>query len=267
MAQYMMGFLGAGNMGGALAVAACKGVSPAQVILADPLRGGNLAAELGCAHADAKTVAAQAQYVFLGVKPQMMQALLDEIAPVLSARRDRFVLVSMAAGLAMEKLSTMLGGRFPMIRIMPNTAAAVGAGMILYDCNGLVTTEDTASFVEAMAQAGRFDRLSEHLIDAGSCVSGCGPAFVDLFMEALADGGVACGLPRDKALLYAEQMVLGAAKLALESGEHPARLKDMVCSPGGSTIQGVRVLEKGGMRSALIEAVAAAYEKTLDLGK
>ena len=118
-----------------------------------------------------------------------------------------------------------------------------------------------------MSAAGILDELGEHLIDAGSAVSGCGPAFVDLFIEALADGGVECGLPRDKALLYAAQMVMGSAKLVLESGEHPGTLKDRVCSPGGSTIVGVHALENGAMRSAVINAVVSAYEKTVDLGK
>ena len=111
------------------------------------------------------------------------------------------------------------------------------------------------------------DRLPEHLIDAGSALSGCGPAFVSLFVEALADGAVACGLPRAKALTYAEQTLLGTAKYLLESGEHPGKLKDSVCSPGGSTIEGVLALEQGGFRSAAADAVVAAYGKTKELGK
>ena len=116
-----------------------------------------------------------------------------------------------------------------------------------------------------MSGAGRFSRLEERLIDAGSAVSGCGPAFVDLFIEALADGGVACGLPRQKALEFAAQMTAGAALLVLESGRHPGELKDAVCSPGGTTIQGVRALERFGFRGAVMEAVAAAYEKNFQL--
>ena len=116
-----------------------------------------------------------------------------------------------------------------------------------------------------MAGAGRFSSLRERLIDAGSAVAGCGPAFVDLFIEALADGGVACGLPRAQAQTFAAQMVAGSARLALESGQHPGVLKDAVCSPGGTTIQGVRALEAGGFRSAVMEAVIAAYEKNGDL--
>ena len=134
-----------------------------------------------------------------------------------------------------------------MIRIMPNTPASVGEGMIQY-CSSNVTAEEEEAFCRLMAPAGRLDPVPESLMDAASCVSGCGPAWVYQFIEALADGGVACGLPRVKAQEYAAQMVLGSAKMVLESGKHPGELKDAVCSPGGSTIQGVRVLEERGFR-------------------
>ena len=132
---------------------------------------------------------------------------------------------------------------------------------------GYPTAEEEADFLRLMAPAGRLDAVPEALIDAASCVSGCGPAWVYQFIEALADGGVACGLPRAKAQEYAAQMVLGSAKLVLESGQHPGALKDAVCSPGGSTIQGVRVLEERGLRGAVLDAVVAAYDKTKEMGK
>ena len=138
--------------------------------------------------------------------------------------------------------------------------------MIQY-CSSHVTAEEEAEFCKLMAPAGRLDPVPESLIDAASCVSGCGPAWVYQFIEALADGGVACGLPRAKAQEYAAQMVLGSAKLVLESGKHPGELKDAVCSPGGSTIQGVRVLEERGFRGAVTDAVLAAYDKTKEMGK
>ena len=130
-----------------------------------------------------------------------------------------------------------------------------------------VTESEMAEFLDFMSESGKFDRIPEKLIDAGMALSGCGPAFVCLFMEALADGGVANGLPRAKALLYAAQMLKGAAALMLESGQHPAQLKDAVCSPGGSTIQGVRALEQNGFRGAAMAAVIAAYEKNKEMGK
>ena len=128
-----------------------------------------------------------------------------------------------------------------------------------------VTEEQLSAFLTLMSASGRLEPLEEHLIDAGSAVAGCGGAFVSLFLEALADGAVTCGLPRDKARRYAAQMVLGTAQLALQSGQHTAAMKDAVCSPGGTTIAGVRALERGGFRSAAMEAVIAAYEKTLAL--
>ncbi len=194
----------------------------------------------------------------------MMEAVLSEIAPVLAERRDRFLLVSMAAGLTLERIQEMAGGSYPLIRIMPNTPVSVGEGMVLYTCSP-DAEEDIRDFLDGCKAAGRFSRLPEQMMDAASAVAGCGPAFADLFLEALADGGVACGLPRDRAQEYAAQMLAGAARLVLESGEHPGRLKDAVCSPGGTTIQGVRKLEEGGFRGNVMNAVIAAYEKTLEL--
>jgi len=263
------GFIGTGNMGGALARAVSKVARPEVIWLSNKThaKAAALAAELGCRAVSVKDVAANCGYVFLGVKPQMMAELLSEIAPILAARTDEFVLVSMAAGLSMAQIQAMAGKDYPVIRIMPNTPVAVGAGMIQYDTTKNVTAQQRQVFCEALAEGGILDPLPEHLIDAGSAVSGCGPAFADLFMEALADGGVACGLPRAKAQLYAAQMLMGAAKLVLESGRHPGELKDAVCSPGGSTIAGVRALEQRAFRAACMEAVEAAYRRNKELGK
>ena len=267
--SYTFGFIGCGNMGGALAAAAAKTLPAGEIILADQsaARAKALAAKLGAASGTNETAAQNSRYLFLGVKPQMMAEMLAGIAPVLRARGDRFVLVSMAAGLPIARIQEMAGYAYPVIRIMPNTPVSVGAGMLLYTASADVTDQEKDGFTAAMAGAGVLDELSEHLIDAGSSVSGCGPAFADLFIEALADGGVECGLPRDKALLYAAQMALGSAKLILDSGEHPGVLKDRVCSPGGSTIAGVHALEDGAFRATVMDAVAAAYDKTLELGK
>lgn len=257
-------------MGGALARALCKTVPADQVFLANrtPDKARALAAELGCSVAlDNAAVAASADFIFLGVKPQMMAGLLDELASVLSKRESRFLLVSMAAGLTVADIQRMAGGPYPIIRIMPNTPASIGEGMILYTCSPEVAPAEEQLFWEELSGAGRFSALPEVQMDAGSALSGCGPAFVDLFIEAMADGGVACGLPRAKALELAAQTVAGSARLVLESGQHPGVLKDAVCSPGGSTIQGVRTLEDAGFRAACMEAVIAAWEKTKALGK
>lgn len=263
------GFIGTGNMGGALARAAARGMDPADIFLANKTaaKAEALAAELGCQAVSVKQAAQRSTYIFLGVKPQMMGDLLKEIGPVLAARQDGFVLVSMAAGLTMADIRAMAGGSYPVIRIMPDTPVAVGEGVVLYDATEDVTRETLAVFCERMRFAGLLDPLPEKLIDAGSAVAGCGPAFACLFLEALADGGVACGLPRKKALEYAAQMLKGTAALYLESGQHPGAMKDAVCSPGGSTIAGVRALENGGFRAAAMNAVEAAFIRTKKLGK
>lgn len=269
MAAYEFGFLGVGNMGGALAQAAVKALPGTKIAVSSRTaeKAEAFAQHLGCTALDNRTLAAQSRFLFLGVKPQVMPGVLAEIAPVLARRRDGFCLVSMAAGLTLDRLGALAGGDYPMIRIMPNTPVGVGAGMILYTANNLVTEETLRDFLAGMACAGSFDCLPEGLMDAGSAVSGCGPAFACLFLEALADGGVACGLPRAKAQAYAAQTLLGTARMVLSSGEHPGALKDAVCSPGGSTIQGVRVLEERGIRAAAMDAVIAAFEKTKALGK
>ena len=260
------GFIGTGNMGGALARAARKRLPGEEILLANrnPDKAKSLSEELQCNTGSNEDAAREAQYLFLGVKPQMMAGMLSGIAPVLAERQDRFILVTMAAGLTMARIREMAEGDYPVIRIMPNTPSAIGEGMILYTSDG-VTEEEIHVFLDALSGAGRLAPLEERLIDAGSCVAGCGPAFVDLFIEALADGGVACGLPRALALEFAAQMTAGSARLVLQSGQHPGALKAAVCSPGGTTIQGVRTLEEAGFRGAVMDAVIAAYEKNLDL--
>ena len=265
----MIAFIGVGNMGGTLARAAVRSVGPEQVLVTSRTleKAQRFAASCGCAAATNTEAAERARYLFLGVKPQMMREMLSGIAPVLRARSDRFVLVSMAAGLSMAQIAEFAGGDYPVLRIMPNTPAAVGEGMIPYCANDAVTAEETAEFCRILHCAGRLDPLPERLIDAAGALSGCGPAFVYVFLEALADAAVGCGLPRAKATQYAAQTVLGAAKMVLETGEHPGRLKDAVCSPGGTTIEGMYALEKGGMRAAVMDAVGATVEKTMRMAK
>ena len=262
-----IGFIGTGNMGGALAVAAAKTDATLLLCNRTPAKAQALAKELGCATATAAEIARNCDYIFLGVKPQMMGAVLSDLAPIFKGRTTPFTLVSMAAGLTMQTLRNMAGGDYPVIRMMPNTPASVGSGVILYDATDNVSPAALEGFCTAMSKAGYLDRLPEKLIDAGSAVAGCGPAFVSMFLEALSDGGVACGLPRDKALHYAAHTLMGTAKLLLETGQHPGQLKDAVCSPGGSTIQGVKALEEGGLRSATIHAVQAAHIRNQELGK
>lgn len=263
-----IGLIGTGTMGSAVIRAVDQGAEPeCRIYLANrtPAKAEALAKALNRAcSADNRTVAEECQLIFLGVKPQMMAGVLQELAPVLAARKDRFVLASMAAGLSCARLRELAGGEYPVIRLMPNTPSAIGAGVVQY-CGLGTQEEELEAFAALLAPAGLVDRIEERLIDAASAVSGCGPAFAYLFAEALADGGVACGLPRAKAQVYAARMLEGAARMVLESGKHPGELKDAVCSPGGTTIQGVRALEEGGFRAAAMDAVITAYEKTLAL--
>jgi len=266
MARY--GFIGCGNMGGAIARAVCQKVGPGEVLLCDYSieRAEYLAEELGCQSGSNERAARECAYIFLGVKPHLMESALEPLRPVLASRKDRFVLVSMAAGLSMARIQELAGGAYPLIRIMPNTAVVVGESMILLSSSNANRAE-VEGILEAMSTSGRIDEVEESLIDAAGCINGCGPAFMYLFLEALADGAVACGVPRAKATEYAAQTMLGACKMALESGTHTAQLKDNVCSPGGSTIEGVKALEEGGLRAAAMNAVRAAYDKTILLGK
>ena len=254
------GFIGCGNMGGALAKALAKKTTDFAV--SD--RSGK-AKSLGYPYTSAADIAANADRIFLGVKPQMMAGVLSELAPIWTERKP--LLISMAAGLTMEKIDTMAGGGFPVIRLMPNTPVAVGEGIVLYCANELVTGQILASFLDDMAEAGRFDLLEERLFDAAGTVTGCGPAYVYMFIEAMADGAVACGVPRKQAMEYAAATLSGAAQMVLRSGKHPGELKDAVCSPGGSTIAGVKALEDNGFRSAVMNCVMAASRRNQELGK
>ena len=262
-----IGFIGVGNMGGTLAKVARH--YPGELLVSSRTleKAEAFAKENGCFPMTNQDLAAQADYIFLGVKPQKMQELFAEISPVLTRRTDRFVLVSMAAGLTTQQIGSLCGVPCPILRIMPNTPALVGEGVIPYCGNGEVTEDECRELEAILKAAGLVTPLPESLIDAASAFSGCGPAFVCLFIEALSDGAVACGLPRKTALDFAAQTVLGSAKMVLETGLHPGVLKDNVCSPGGSTIAGVRALEESGFRAAAINAVIAAFERTKQLGK
>ncbi len=258
------GFIGCGNMGGALIRALSKKTK--DIIIADFFleKAQALAEELSIEWGTNDEVVDRADRIFLAVKPQMMEKVLSELKEQIQERKP--LLITIAAGLEIKKIEEFAGGNLPVIRIMPNTPVSVGEGLIMYTSNALA--EDRVDdFVLDMEYAGTLDKLDEKLIDAGTAVSGCGPAYMYMFLEALADGGVACGLPRDKALLYAAKTMEGAAKLALESKKHPGELKDAVCSPGGSTIMGVKALEDGNLRASAVNAVVKAYERNKELGK
>ena len=262
----VLGFIGTGNMGSAIAAATAR-CGKHHLLLSNrhPEKAAALAEKLGGELTDNWGAAQCADYLFLAVKPQMLREMLEGIRDVLAARKDRFVLVSMVAGADIARIRELSGGDWPVIRILPNTPAAIGEGMVFYSFSDNVSRDEAACFLDFMQGAGKLQELAEHQIDMGSAVAGCGPAFACMFMEALADGGVACGLTRRQAMEAAAQMLVGTGRLLQESGRHPGDLKDAVCSPGGATIQGVRVLEEEGFRGAVIDAVIAAYRAHLDL--
>ena len=264
--NYRFGFIGVGNMGGALAKAASR--STKQIILCDhdAEKAAKLANRIGCEFADSRTVTAESEYIFLGVKPQMMAELLEEIKATLEKHRDA-ILVSMAAGLSIETIRKMAGGSYKVIRVMPNLAVEVGKGEILYTTSENVSKVDIGKFLNLMKHAGHLTGIEEELMDAGCSVSGCGPAFVFKFVRGLAQGGVEVGLDPETALALAIQTVRGAAKM-LENGDDLIdNMIEKVCSPGGSTIEGVKKLDEAGMEEAVRAAVAASYQRNVELGQ
>lgn len=258
------GFLGCGNMGGAIATALSQ--STKDIALSDRSgKGKALAEKLEISYQDNATIAQTCNRIFLAVKPHMMAGMLEPLKETLQERKP--LLITMAAGLTMAQIQALVGCETPIIRIMPNTPTAIGMGVIPYCCNDLVEGDVLADWLSDMAPCGLLDELEEHLIDAASALSGSGPAYMYLFLEALADGAVACGLPRSKAYDYAAMTMAGSAQMYLKTKTHPGALKDAVCSPMGSTIRGVAELEERGFRSAAMECVRAAYRRNLELGR
>ena len=267
--KYEYGFIGCGNMGGAIVKAVSKQVDGARICICDrdSAKCDALSKECGVSIEDIIDLAKESRHIVLGVKPQMMADTLAEIKEILAGRDDAFILVTMAAGITTDKLCEMAGGEYPVIRIMPNTPVAVGEGVVLYCANAKVSDSDVSDFRFDMAKAGLVSELPEKLIDAGSAVSGCGPAIVYKFIDALAEGGVRAGLCREKALRYAANTLIGAATLFLSDGRDTKELTRAVCSPGGSTLEGVRALDEGGFSELVSGAVVASYERTKELGK
>ncbi|MBR5730580.1 MAG: pyrroline-5-carboxylate reductase [Firmicutes bacterium] len=278
------GFIGCGNMGGVLAAVAAKSlqlknganaedpdistISGNAVYAADhnAFKVDTLAETFGCTPSSASQIAEECDVIFLGVKPQVLDKACAEIKDMLAKRKDRFLVVSMAAGVKLGALKAMLGD-VPIIRIMPNTPCAVGAGVILYCRGELASDEDAVLLMDLMRPAGIISEMDEKKLDMGSALTGCGPAFVYMFIDALIDGAVRTGLPRQTAKRFAVQTVLGSAMMCAQNGAEPAKLKADVCSPAGSTIEGVAVLEEYSLHSGVMEALKASYDRTLELGK
>ena len=264
-----IGFIGLGNMGGSLALLVAQDERyRSELLLANRSRNKaeKIAAEVGGQPVSNAEVFAQAEVIFLGIKPAQFADFLADYQEILD-KRDSLLLVSMAAGLPLETLERLTPSHHRWIRIMPNTPVAVGEGVISYDLSKKAYQADEDLFRELLSSAGILVKLDEKQLDAATALAGCGPAFVYLFIEALADAGVRAGLSRDISLQLANQTLLGAAKLSQVSGQHPAQLKDQVCSPAGSTIAGVASLEENAFRGTVMDAVQAAYKRTQELGK
>ena len=265
----LFGFIGVGNMGGALARAVCESVGAENITVSDysAEKAEAFAKELGCQSADNDTVAEKAKWIFLGVKPQVLPSVMESLRPVLSKRKNGdFILVTMAAGISIAALEDMLGASASVVRIMPNTPVSVRQGMILYTANEAVSENDLSEFVDSLSFAGKTDYIKEEEIDAASVISGCGPAFMYMFLEAMQEKGIALGLDGEKARLYAEQTMLGAASLAMASEESLETLRVRVCSPGGSTIEGVKVFRNCELYEIVSEALGASFKRTKELG-
>ncbi|MCL2267450.1 MAG: pyrroline-5-carboxylate reductase [Treponema sp.] len=261
--------IGSGNMGFALMKCAAKGTE-IYITDADAQKAKQAAAELGAKVLSSNEEAAEkGGIVFLAVKPQILPKVLGDIAPAVVKRYRAGippVLVSMAAGWSIEKIQESIGEKIPTVRIMPNTPALIGKGMIAMSYSAEVPAQTVSSLEKILSGAGVVDIVEERFMNAVTGLSGSGPAYVYLFIEALADGGVQAGLPRDKALKYAAQTVSGSAAMVQETGKHPGELKDMVTSPGGTTIAGIAALEGGAFRSTVIKAVEAAWKRSIELG-
>lgn len=258
-----VGFIGCGNMGTAM----LKGILEAKELKTEELIASAKSEEtklkiknilnINLASSNQEVVEF-ADIVFLAVKPQYYGQVIAEVK---DAVREGQIFVSIAPGKSLKWLGELFGKPVKLVRTMPNTPAMVGEGMTAYCANGLVTQEEKDTVARLCGYFGRAEEVDEAWMDAVTSVSGSSPAYVFMFIEAMADAAVADGMPRAKAYTFAAQAVLGSAKMVLETGMHPGALKDMVCSPGGTTIEAVRVLEAKGMRSSVIEAMKACSKK------
>lgn len=258
-----IGFIGSGNMASAIMGGIIKkGIfAPEEIMASDLSEAARNKAEetLGiCVTADNKTVVNDCAIIVFSVKPQFYASVFEEVKELV---RDDQILITIAPGWTLKKIQDHLLKPHKIVRTMPNTPALVGEGITGVCCNSLVTEDDMVRIMEILTSFGRAEIISEHLMDTVVSVSGSSPAYVFMMIEAMADAAVADGMPRQQAYTFAAQAVYGSAKMVLETGKHPGELKDMVCSPAGTTIEAVGVLEKKGFRSAIFECMRACVKK------
>ena len=259
-----IGFIGGGNMGGAIigGIVESKSAEPANIYVYDV--NTDAVTKLKDQYGIQQVVIAQAavnaaDILFLCVKPNVLYNVINEIKDNVS---ENTLIISIAAGQSIDAIENAFGKEIKLIRVMPNTPALVGEGMSALSPNGNVTNTELETAVELFNSFGKAEVVPEKLMDTVTAVSGSSPAYVFMFIEAMADAAVMGGMPRQQAYTFAAQSVLGSAKMVLETGKHPGELKDMVCSPAGTTIEAVAVLEDMGLRAAVIEAMRACMEKS-----
>lgn len=264
--MYQFGFIGCGNMGGALVRAVCKCVNAKTVAVCDYdlSKAKTLETECGVIVEDVNVLVQNSKFVVLGVKPQNLQETLQSVENALMENKD-LTIITMAAGASISSIRTLCKRDVPVIRIMPNTPVLLEKGMVLY-CTENVSEEDETAFQTAFSKVGVLDKIPEEKIDAASALSGCGPAFVYAFAQALTSGAVDCGVPTEKAELYTAQTLLGAAEMLLTYKDAES-LKRAVCSPGGTTLAGIKALEDNNFHDVAKSAVLSAYKRTLELKK
>jgi pyrroline-5-carboxylate reductase len=263
------GFIGAGRMATALIRGMLRAgtATPGTIIASDPLESARsiLAAETGVTVVESNVrVAHKSEVLVLAVKPQTVPHVLEHVRHAVTPNH---LVISIAAGVALATLEAGLGTGHRLVRVMPNTPALIGAGASAYCLGPGAVADDEALVLACLKSVGQAVSVPETMLDAVTGLSGSGPAFVFVLIEALSDGGVRVGLPRDVATALAAQTVLGAARMVLETGTHPGVLKDQVASPGGTTIAGLHALERGGLRAALIDAVEAATRRSTELAR
>lgn len=262
-----LGFIGCGNMAGAMIGGILRNrILPPEEMIASTLRQSSaekVKEQYGISVTlDNRQVARECRILILAVKPQFYEEVIKEIRQDV---KDQTVVVSIAPGKTLEWLEMQFGRPVRMVRCMPNTPALVGEGITGICCNELVIRDELDEISRILSGCGKTEVVPEHLMDVVVSVSGSSPAYVFLFIEAMADAAVADGMPRAQAYKLASQAILGSAKMVLETGKHPGELKDMVCSPGGTTIEAVRVLEEKGFRSSIIEAMKACTRKAREM--
>lgn len=268
MKTFTVGFIGAGNMATAIIEGSIgkKAISAGNICVydIDSVKLNNMNQKLGVTTAGSLSELVDgADIIVLAVKPNIISAILHDIKDIIGNK----AIVSIAAGWSANMLKAIVGADKKVLRLMPNTPLMVGEGMTVFEVPHSVSDEEYAFIETIFSSIGRVEQAPGKLMDAVTAVSGSGPAYVFVFIEALADAGVLCGLPRAQAQKLASQTVLGAAKMVLETGTHPGALKDAVCSPGGTTIEAVKSLENDGLRAAVINAAEKCAAKSRSMSK